>query len=73
LCGYDHLPFPLHYTKIALEAALPMKDHENFLGWLNEPFPKEAEKLIQTGLRRKKFEKILRRKDRRLDLLAGLL
>jgi REP element-mobilizing transposase RayT len=72
--GKSHLPFPLYFTKVGMELALPSSDCSAQLDWLNRPFPAEAETLIQTGLRRCTFESMIDRKTRRpIELLNGLI
>ncbi len=56
LVGQSHLPFPIHYTRVGMELALPSVEAFEQLNWLNQPFPKEAETLIQKGLRKKIFK-----------------
>jgi putative transposase len=54
--GSSHLGVPLTYTRLGMEESLPNCDStEIWLNWLNRPFSTEAEYLIQTALRRKKF------------------
>lgn len=65
LLGTHHLPFPLHFTRAGMEFALPSTAITEQLEWLNRPFPKEAEGLIQKGLRKKLFDVIVDRKTRR--------
>jgi hypothetical protein len=69
--GDAHLPFPIHFTRSLLDVGLPLDYPSEFLDWLNNPFPQEAEKLIKIGLRRKVFDKIVQYENRRADLLAG--
>jgi len=59
LLGFAHLPFPIHYTRIGMELSLPSDESSQQLEWLNTPFPKEAETLIQKGLRRRLFQDII--------------
>jgi putative transposase len=73
LIGDAHLPFPIHFTRALLEAGLPLEDSSSFLNWLNRPFPSEAEKLIKLGLKRRVFDKVIQRENRRADLLSELL
>ena len=74
LLGSAHLPFPINFTRVGMEISLPATDNLQQLGWLNNPFPKEAETLIQRGLRRKLFEAIMDRKTRRpFELLNQLI
>lgn len=55
--GETRLAFPLLYTRPGMEYHLPSCDAvDSWLEWLNTPFSTEAERLIQYGLRRKKFE-----------------
>jgi REP element-mobilizing transposase RayT len=72
--GSGHLPFPLHLTRIAMELVLPSIESMEQLEWLNRPFPKEAEEMIQKGLRKREFGAIMDRKTRRpVELLDRLL
>lgn len=64
LLGATRLPFPIHFTRVGMELGLPSAEPHRMLEWLNQPFPQEAEALIQKGLRRKKFSKILDRSRR---------
>jgi putative transposase len=74
LLGTSHLPFPVSLTRVGMEIALPAIDSHQQLSWLNKPFPKEAETLIQRGLRKRLFDTIMDRKDRRpIELLNRLL
>jgi REP element-mobilizing transposase RayT len=59
LLGRSHLPFPIHYTRVGLELALPYDEPGYWLDWLNRPFPAEAEDAIKAGLRKRVFERIL--------------
>jgi len=70
LIGLSHLPFPVSFTRAGLELGLPSIEACEQLEWLNRPFPREAEELIQRGLRRKTFEAV---KDRRTRLPAAIL
>jgi putative transposase len=56
--GSDFLSFPLHFTRVGMEVGLPLDSVQELLEWLNKPFPKEAEALIQKGLRKRVFERI---------------
>jgi hypothetical protein len=57
-----------------MELALPAVEAYPQLEWLNRPFPKEAEALIQKGLRKRVFETVLDRETRRpVELLNELL
>lgn len=58
LIGEDQLKFPLPLTRSALENHLPITDWQAMLPWLNRPFPKEAEELINKGMKLKVFEKL---------------
>ena len=55
LLGSSPLPFPLYFTKIGMEIAFPTAETHLHLNWLNKPFPKDAEVLIQKGLRKRLF------------------
>lgn len=73
MLGETHLQFPLCFTKVAMELAFPSEDTFEQLDWLNRPFSKEVEALIQKGLRRKYFDTIMDRKTRRpLEILESL-
>lgn len=65
LLGLAPLPFPVHMTRIGMELSLPSEYPYEQLNWLNTPFPKEAEILIQKGLRRTMFKNLIERKTRR--------
>jgi REP element-mobilizing transposase RayT len=65
LLGKAHLTFPLRFTRVGMEIALPSTEGELQLDWLNTPFPTESERLIQLGLRRRLFDSIIDRKTRR--------
>ena len=69
LIGSSPLQIPLFFTRAALELGLPAIEASNQLGWLNRPFPKEAEELIRRGLRKKHFESIRDRKTRAIHPL----
>ncbi len=75
LLGLDHLRFPLFYTECALELNLPpSEDLDEWLEWLNRPFPQEAEKVIQKLLKRKRIDKILDIRSRKpISILEELL
>jgi REP element-mobilizing transposase RayT len=55
LLGMAHLPFPIHFSRVGMEIALPSTESELQLPWLNTPFPSETECRIQKGLRRRLF------------------
>jgi REP element-mobilizing transposase RayT len=65
LMGNGHLPIPIHFTRPGMELGLPLEPASLMLDWLNQPFPSKAERAIQKGLRRKRFERILDRRHRR--------
>jgi REP element-mobilizing transposase RayT len=72
--GLRHLPFPLYYTRVAMELSLPSEESDRQLEWLNKPFPKEAEALIQKGLRKRVFDQVLDLSTRKpVKLLEDLL
>jgi putative transposase len=74
LIGLTRLPFPIFFTRVGMEASLPLLHANEQLAWLNTPFPKEAEPLIQRGLRRTLFDVVMDRKTRQpSDLLMTLL
>jgi len=74
LLGRSHLPFPIHFTRTAMELGLPATECGHQLDWLNTPFPVEAEHLIQKGLRRKFFQAVVDRKTRQPSIpLNGLI
>jgi hypothetical protein len=71
--GMRHLPFPLHYTRVGMELALPSDEAHEQLQWLNLPFSSEAEVLIQKALRKRVFDSIIDRKTRKpIELLEQL-
>jgi putative transposase len=65
LLGRSHLPFPIHFTRANLELNLPDLEGPQLIPWLNTPFPKEAEELIRKNLRKRTFDTILNRNNRR--------
>jgi putative transposase len=67
LLGYEHLAFPIFYTSVGLEKALPAVEARLQLDWLNKNFSSESEALIQKGLRRKVFDVVLDRGRRKLN------
>jgi putative transposase len=74
LSGEAHLPFPIFYTRMALESSLPAFEAQSQLEWLNRPFPKEAEGLIQKGLRKSVFDLVKKETTRREhELLKDLI
>jgi hypothetical protein len=74
LLGVRPLPFPVYFTRLGLEMALPAMESYSQLNWLNTPFPNEAEVLIKKGLRKKVFDTIKDRKTRQsLELLSYLI
>jgi hypothetical protein len=57
-----------------MELALPSIEAADQLEWLNKPFPKEAQELIQRGLLKKVFHAIKNRETRsRAEALDHLL
>ncbi|MBY0471898.1 transposase [bacterium] len=73
LIGGTHLSFPIYFTRSRLELSLPSLQGLDILDWLNNPFPHEAETLIQKGLRKKSFDSILNRETRRSSKVLELL
>lgn len=73
LIGGTHLSFPIYFTKSRLELALPSLQSLDLLEWLNKPFPREAEALIQKGLRKRSFDSILNRGTRKPSKVLELL
>lgn len=73
LLGTQHLPFPLHYTRVGMELALPSDEAAEQLVWLNRPFPNEVETLIRQGLRKRVFSRVIDRKTRKPVELLELL
>jgi putative transposase len=71
LLGEAHLPFPISYSRMALESSLPAFEALHQLVWLNQPFPKEAEVLIRKALRRTVIESILSETTRRESELVN--
>jgi REP element-mobilizing transposase RayT len=54
LFGLGHLPIPICLTRVGFESRLPDLDHSRaWLEWLNQPFSKEIELLIQKSLNKK--------------------
>jgi hypothetical protein len=57
-----------------MELSLPSEESDRQLEWLNKPFPKEAEALIQKGLRKRVFDQVLDLSTRKpVKLLEDLL
>jgi putative transposase len=74
LLGRAPLRFPVHLTKLGLEVGFPSLEPVELLDWLNRPFPKEVEALIQQGLRKRMFDELMDRTTRRTpEILLGLL
>jgi len=74
LLGHRHLAFPIHFTRVGMEISLPSSLSNDYLNWLNTPFPTEAESLIQKGLRKRLFGLIKDRKTRRYsEILHSLV
>jgi putative transposase len=74
LLGETPLPFPIHFTRVGAELSLPTTENDTQLSWINTPFSTEAQSLIQKGLRKKVFDKIVDRKTRKsVDLLNNLI
>lgn len=74
LLGESHLAFPIHFTRVGMELNLPISDFSEFIGWLNRPFPAEAEKLLRKNLWKPVFGELLCRKTRRpMELLEQLV
>lgn len=72
--GMAHLDFPLTYTRAGMEQQLPSPDSvDSWLRWLNRPFATEAEALIRSALKRKKFELPLDRATRTKPVLLESL
>ena len=69
LMGSAHLPFPIYFTESFMEKTLPWNNAESMLNWLNTPFPSDAEKIIQRGLRTRTFQQSVNRTNRRKNLL----
>jgi putative transposase len=68
--GAGRLGVPLHYSIVGFETAIPDPTQPvQWLEWLNQPFPAEAEKLIQKTLRKKEIKSILCRVTRRPEPL----
>jgi putative transposase len=65
LIGSDFLLFPVHFTRVGMDIGLPLEDFQEMLDWLNTSFPKDAEVLIQKGLRKRVFEHMKTLKSRR--------
>ena len=54
LFGQGHLPIPMHLTRVGFELALPDLNHSGpWLEWLNHPFSRETELLIEKSLNKK--------------------
>ena len=75
ILGLQHLPFPISYTACGMELNLPdLDESDQWLSWLNRPFPKEAEEMIRSLFRKKKIDRILCRETRLPDpMLEELL
>ncbi len=65
LLGQSPLTFPIFPARSEIAISIPGLEPYDLIPWLNKPFPKEAEALIQTGLRRKIFDKMLNPKKRK--------
>lgn len=65
LLGHDHLAIPLSHTLIGMEVNLPDQRYPfQWLEWIKQPFPKEAEELIRVCLQKKEVRVLLDRKTR---------
>jgi putative transposase len=64
LLGNSRLLFPISHPRPELSLCLPAVEPIDLLEWLNTPFSKESENLIQAGLRKRVFDKILCSKKR---------
>lgn len=52
LIGKAHLPFPLYWTRVGMEVALPKEGNSvDLLEWMNFPFPKQEELEVRKALR----------------------
>jgi putative transposase len=69
LLGSGPLLTPMYLTRVGMEVNLPSIDAPDLLGWFNRPFPKEAEMLIQKGLRKRFFEAAVCRSTRKPSVL----
>ena len=64
LLGLAPLTFPIFPARAEISISMPGLEPYDLLPWLNKPFPKEAERLIQIGLRRRTFSKMICRETR---------
>jgi putative transposase len=64
LLGSAPLRFPIFPPRSEIAISVPGIEPYELVPWLNKPFPKEAERLIQAGLRKKIFKKMICRKTR---------
>jgi hypothetical protein len=66
LLGTGKSPFLMHFTRVRFEDEIPDSEQiKPWLNWLNQPFPKEAEELIQKTIRKRKIDTILDRNTRK--------
>jgi hypothetical protein len=65
LLGQSPLTFPIFHARSEIAISIPGLEPYDLIPWLNKPFPKEAEALIQAGLRRKTFGKMICPKKRK--------
>jgi putative transposase len=64
--GLGTLLLPIYFTRVGFETDLPNIDRPNaWLDWLNTPFSKEIELLIQKSLRRKEIKELINPLNRR--------
>jgi putative transposase len=74
LLGNAHLPFPVFPPRSDISISLPAEETMDLLPWLNKPFPKEAESIIQRGLKNSVFDKLFCRQERReYEVLCDLI
>lgn len=74
LLGLSHLPMPIYFTRLGLEANFPAFEPVDILPWLNTPTPVEAESLIRKGLAKTILERLKCPETRRpYDILEQLL
>jgi putative transposase len=67
LLGQSPLGFPIAMTNSILDVSLPSSEPADWLEWLNQPFPTEADELLRKALRKKRLHNIINPHNRRID------
>jgi putative transposase len=75
IIGKQRLPLPIHFTECGYETFIPDPSHlPIWLEWINQPFAKEVEPLIQGLLKKKEIKLLIDRGNRRPNpLLQSLI